>query len=766
MVTPPWVTLEHNWGGIVTEQFTRHVDPGLASAAAWGRPLCVLWQPGSIGAEVVRQLTEPQPVWFIDQYVICTRVGESGPATDFAVVAEVADIRALEQQNGLWVNALVFAGDESDTALVGEVEALATRVGAALVLAPGLTEATALTAWFTSLLENLIDELSHRRSAAPSSGREVEAELSFGNEDEFQEDADPEPEPEAEPGPGSPRVLEAAISRADTAAPQAFRAGTSHTIALRVGDGTGALVARTTDGELAAIDSEDLTEGAAAEIAVWAIGGAVQRRGVQIGRSRMSTTASFEVLVPAGVLEFTLQVALILNGRVAQSGVIRGPVTPTGRAARRAGAYPIEFLVGPELADLGALNDSAATSTLTLIEDAAAVHQFAPPAAASAEALFDRPINSIEIQRFADHFDDAIKKLLDAQSFSQQSGWLTSKTKGARTFAELARLGHTAYLALVDEFANTDPARLRAVTNSRLIHLAVFDAVEGRMALELFYDRERPDLDGGWCAGFETALDTGTCPVCPPWDPDTTVASPVPVCPAGFWGVRKSIERVPHPAPTEAAPAELSNHSIAREVPLTSLGNLCIGVSDRADAGAAPAPTAAMATAIAATLGAREVSLVRDWQTWQAEVRDHSPELLILLTHTEKESLELGAGQLIDRDLIKNGFVRTPFSPAAPGPVVLLLGCDTATASGLGSFVQTFRNRGASVVVGTIGQTLGRFAAPIAGDLVALFTADAGPESVGETLTALRRTTLKKGWVTGLLLTAFSDASYRLTRSG
>lgn len=790
------------------------IDPDLAFLPQWGWPLRVLRDAGGVAAGVADEPAgpaDPGRVGGLLRIVDLAALG-AGSIADFAFIADDADVRALARTYGVRVNALVYSGTLDDAGLWSQVRALADQLCATAIIVPDVDDGTSLASWF----ERVVEEVSHQdpldvaigkastrgiaiigRSEVgapledirgrmrdsyishvvrtrgqvtvrlppvlelPAQGAAIDDEVDPAHQvREVREanelDIDLLPEPDAR------RILEYAITRDGVAATAAFRGGAAHEFAIWIGDGlSGAAHARTPAGEPAFIDDPDLAEGARAEVVVWARDLAMQRRVVRIGRSRKSETASFDIVVPAEPADFALYVALVLDGRLAQSGVIRGPVTATGDATE--GGEPIEFVVGPELADLGVVAPGGGADAMTLIEQGDTVHGMAPPGSGE-EALFDRPIGSIELSRLDDHFEQSVQILVTAQSDSKKSTWLASKD-GAKAFAELAAIGFRAYRSLVDAFANPEPERLRAITDSTLVHVAVFDAAESRLAIELLYDREKPDPGAGWCAGFDEALETGTCPVCRPWDPAVDVEGPIPVCPAGFWGVRKQIERVSQEFVSPEIPAALHNRRSAPGATLEGLANLRVGVSDRVDSAAVDAkkPTEVMLDAIRAAVPG-EVSLIRDWTTWRTEIESGRPQLLVLLTHSEQQSLELGAADLVDSDRIKSTFVRTPFADSPPGPVVLLLGCDTSTTTELSSFVQTFRARGASVVIGTIGRTLGRYAAPIAGELIALFNDPAGPATVGEALTIVRRRTMRKGWVTGLLMTAFTDSSYSLRR--
>ena len=800
-------------------------DPDLDATPEWGWPMRVLYAPGTATSEVAGRLGDgSQRGWFSDLVTFLPHDDPHlGATVDFAFVADAADVRRLAEMRGLRVNALVYTGAADDLELWQSVRTMAEQLESTMIVVPHVDGTESIARW----LERLVEEISHRNpidvavgkassggvvitglageeapldnvrgrmrerylDAARSTGRTPSARIGDQTLDsvpiELAEDVDDryfhsesdgahrvrelreanEFDIDLLPEPDAHRFLQAAVTRGDDIVTRAFAAGEKHGVHIWVGNGaTGALRAETPAGEPAAIVSEDLRKDALAEVLIWAADGKLQRRVIRVGESRMSETASFEVTVAPDATQFVLNVALLLNGRVAQNGVIRGAATPFGGPPLNRHAEDIRFVVGPELADLNAIDPASRSEIVTLFEGADGLHEFLPPKNETDDAFFERGIHSIEITHLAEHFEKSIPVLVGAQSDAKKSTWLASR-EGARTFGELAGLGLDAYIFLVDRFANTDPDQLRAFTDSRLVHVAVYGGAESRIAVELLYDREKPDVDGGWCAGFAEALETGACPVCAPWSPDGDPTRPVPVCPAGFWGLRKQIERVSQEPRDGDTPGVLHNRAPAHTEGLADLWNVRVGISDRVDkvkVGTSK-PTTVMQHSIEEVLH-RKVELIRDWETWKREVGVSRPQLLVLLTHSEQHNLELGTGNLIDSNRIKNNFVRAPYSQSPPGPVVLLLGCDTATTTELNSFVDTFRNRGASVVVGTIGTTLGRYAAPIAGELVALLNDPHGPHTVGEALTMVRRRTMKNGWVTGLMTTAFTDGSYALRR--
>ncbi|MGF1599097.1 MAG: hypothetical protein ACFCVK_19615 [Acidimicrobiales bacterium] len=570
------------------------------------------------------------------------------------------------------------------------------------------------------------------------------------------------------PEPNPQRFLQAALFRDGEAVEHALAAGSQHWIHLWIGSGTtGFLRAETPEGAPAPLDPNDLRPDTPADIVVWGDHVELQRQTVMIHPSLLSDLASFVFDVPRRAEDFTINVALVIDGRVIQSGVVRAPVTPSGGKQRRADPVPMRFVVGPELVELdalGAIGDVAAGAApapstpadrLTMIEHPTGVAQ-----------MFQEQLNGLMIDKLADHFGPTLATLVGAQVDAKNAAWLRSK-HGARTFAALANQGAAAFQALVP-WALEDPERARAMIECPAIHLTMFDVAESRLMVELVYDCEPPDDDADWCDDFDTALTTGSCPSCPPWSPTSSRPLVVPVCPAGFWGIRKIIERTTTELDADGFPVVLQSKPRADTSRIDGLDRVLIGTSDRVDRSKIgnKKPTTVMLDRVKAVLG-HNPAVVTDWVSWQQAVAAGAgaPQVLVLLTHTADGSLELGAAARLKQLHMKTDIVRQPFTRDPAGPIVLLLGCDTAsTANTLSSFVATFQQRGAAVVVGTVGATLGRFAAPIAGELIASLADPASPATLGEAVLKVRRDTFAMGWVTGLLLNSFGAADYSLAR--
>ena len=154
---------------------------------------------------------------------------------------------------------------------------------------------------------------------------------------------------------------------------------------------------------------------------------------------------------------------------------------------------------------------------------------------------------------------------------------------------------------------------------------------------------------------------------------------------------------------------------------------------------------------------------VDSWTSWDTEVAEEKPSLLVLLPHTVYSDelalpgLEIGASDRRWASALGEAGIM-PGNPA----IVLLLGCETAVAGAVSyeRFPANLRRAGASIVVATLTDVLGRQAAPLAERLVALLGSTASPARLGESVVRLRRQLLSEGMPMVLALAVFGDADW------
>jgi hypothetical protein len=240
------------------------------------------------------------------------------------------------------------------------------------------------------------------------------------------------------------------------------------------------------------------------------------------------------------------------------------------------------------------------------------------------------------------------------------------------------------------------------------------------------------------------------------------------VCPFGFWAVSKVIERHAFQPGTNLPATFLVRSQPRRDRNMISLSDEAIvAVSDRVDE-VVKGSTQHLVDSVAAASGS--VRRPETWKDWSADVARGSSSLLLLLPHTvhseplDAFGLEIGSG---DRAWAAD--INERFLPPEDRPVVVaLLGCDTATTTGVGyeRFPGILRRAGAEVVVATLSEVLGRHAAPVGARLAEALYGCCGdrPRSVGEVMVGLRRRLLAEGVVMVLSLAVFGDADWLLER--
>ena len=167
------------------------------------------------------------------------------------------------------------------------------------------------------------------------------------------------------------------------------------------------------------------------------------------------------------------------------------------------------------------------------------------------------------------------------------------------------------------------------------------------------------------------------------------------------------------------------------------------------------------------------VDVADGWAAWRDAVRPAPIPLLVALPHhgirDAQDYLEIGGDQTPedDRILERGRLVHSFVNPqkAEPGPIVLLIGCETGagTATGYPTLARRFQQLHTSIVVGTLAKILGRHAAPVARELVhQLATVDDPEADFGTIMRRVRRRMLLKGYLMAMCLVALGDGDWHL----
>jgi hypothetical protein len=281
--------------------------------------------------------------------------------------------------------------------------------------------------------------------------------------------------------------------------------------------------------------------------------------------------------------------------------------------------------------------------------------------------------------------------------------------------------------------------------------------------LEFVYDRGYPVSNAKVCAAGLEALrsDAEACPGCTVPAPEEERASAPVICPFGFWSIRKIIERV---APGVSGKASTPR---AERRGLPVLDSVAFASSHLVPHEERKATQEALQQSFA------RLFLAEDWSQWREAMKER-PSLLLLMPHhgiqAKLDYLEIGDEHLpedlgkLSRAQLLRQYVNV--DGRDPGPMVLLLGCQTAARSETGyvQITHLIQEQHASIVLGTLAEILGRHAAPVARELVAELVAIKNPQTdFGTVMRRVRRRMLARGYLMALCLVALGDAEWRLT---
>jgi hypothetical protein len=270
------------------------------------------------------------------------------------------------------------------------------------------------------------------------------------------------------------------------------------------------------------------------------------------------------------------------------------------------------------------------------------------------------------------------------------------------------------------------------------------------LPLEFVYDRGGPAPDAEPCAGWATAIETGSCPVCRP-EPEPASAT---ICPLGFWGLSKIIER------------QTGTASVRADRSLRPLLGTLLAASEVVREADFESTRSALAEA-----SRTAPSIANSWDEVASAVSTCAPGLIVMMPHQavdpqfEVETLEIGGSAVLRAGQVLAHYVR---KPDGPEPIVLLLGCRTAnSALTYLNFVGEFRSRGAALVIGTTATVLGQDVAPIAQcfirELAKASLRDDHSIQLGELLRAVRRRMVAEQNAAAFALIAFGDADLVVT---
>jgi hypothetical protein len=466
-------------------------------------------------------------------------------------------------------------------------------------------------------------------------------------------------------------------------------------------------------------------------------------------QTRNSTSQSFSFTAPAdGRVMARVHIMRPGGRKLLQSAILAGDVVASESEAE---AHEPDIELNVDVV-AGNLHDP------TSAEDGQAVITDGTTAAVEQDGSF------VEID--VSQLQELLVKLVHKIETAADRHGLDAKAVG-KTLVTLARSGQqlrTRFETQLDKLASADdsPLQIASLQSGDIL------------PLELIYDGPPLSINSEICPTWQKAVREGNCNNCAGGGPDNDDA-PARVCPMHFWSMRKVIER--RSADTEKGRFHVSAESSFGRPSLRPIEAAVIAASGRV----AASDVSDLCNHAVATLKV-PAETAANWAEWVAVIHDHHPELLIAMPHNQAidgglnsalmmgEPLDESAPVPEDAALLAGSVTEAyvQLSGDRPGPIVLLLGCNTQFQEGrLTGFAGEFRKNGAALTVGTLGE-LRADQAPQAARMLLdqIVQPPKNAKSVGEVLLSTRRRLLGDGMIMALLLVANGDAEWLLPKEG
>ena len=431
--------------------------------------------------------------------------------------------------------------------------------------------------------------------------------------------------------------------------------------------------------------------------------------------------------LPAKGRQATVEILILHQGRAVQTALLTGPLL-TKRSGRS--KSPFTMSIDETMSPSALPNASAAGATVvvSMPENAAPL-------------VFDPLKQRVPFDAKA---IDAAGQDLRSLLFAALAAPPESLRAAAPVLTKLAILGATLHRHLV-------AAAGKQLADASWIHVLQLGTSD--IPFEIAYTHPMPERDDevSICAPA-----TAGATSCPGDCPDRGRSDRV--CPFGFWGTSKVVERRVHSAGRRSSMASQPSVSLACGAVIATAK-----VTDQVDTQA----SARIAAAVQALVAPGSCQRAECWDDLAREVRA-GPGIVVLITHTAGDgprstTVEIGTEPRptyrLDCTMINPGL-------RDPGPIVLSIGCDTGHLdAGFATWVQTVQDAKASVVVSALSPVSGRAVADFVerfAAILATMLAEPGEHRIGAALTRARQQTLAAGDLLGLALTATGDGDIRL----
>lgn len=456
--------------------------------------------------------------------------------------------------------------------------------------------------------------------------------------------------------------------------------------------------------------------------------------------------------VPGSAGPFEARVTVLYRGRILQTALIYAHVykhvgeRPDGDPVT---GIAIETRIRPDLEDLGRRRDFQLTLMANRNVDG---HR-------RIVAIANRYAGAVRLDAISEAVDQLNSELSRiAASPARYASGLNSE-ENRSLLENLALWGAELHAVLRETWMrDSDGSFDPSDSNVRRIQLITVKHDE-IIPLEYVYDRPAPQRGARVCPRFAEALGTGTCPSgCA-----GGANSGAHICPLGFWGLSKTIER--HCFDTIDGDYETLD-LIVQSVPdsirdTIRLGPYIVfGHSDRVK----PENVRDLLAFLSSRPG-QAVQEADGWESWKTHVQATSASLLLAYPHNDGNGVHMTLE--IRKDALRTSGLSQDYvvGPSGLPPIVALLGCDTSSsAQRFVRHISQFRRANAGLIVATIATLHANDAPPIGEALVkALFEiVEHEPAYFGDALRIAKRRLLLQSIPAAMSLVAFGDADWKI----
>ncbi len=546
------------------------------------------------------------------------------------------------------------------------------------------------------------------------------------------------------------QVFDARDVRSPERLERAFRPGAPHIVSVRIGMSDEEWLAPSPDSRF---PDEELPRNAEQHVLTVVLTAAGLLEEPLVGEIRLprdgnSSTQTFPLFVPETAERVDARILVMHANRVLQTARLRGAVGE-GEGGEGRIEVSVEARVRRDLSDLGGRSRFDGALVLNHTGD----HDPGITKACEGYAEF---FVSRDLPTLIDWIDARLSQV--AQQRKKFEGPADSPDQVA-LLRDLARKGAQLYRHIVKDGIGDGP--LARGERIQVISLVA----EARLPVELIYDRKQPAEDAQLCAGAIEGLRSGGCRACARPDDGSVV------CPFGFWGVSKILERHAH-TPDHAKTYErdfvfLDTDPGRRSGALDVLRAGVCGWTQRVPDCIGEEELAEITGAMLDATG-KPARPADSWEGLEEVVKERLASLILLLVHTDEvpndieQRAELGDGHWKIVSDIDGRYVRPD---GAGPPLVVMLGCESgAPKVDFLGFASQLRDAGAAIVL-TAGATIHTVhAVPAAASFLRALAAlpPDGSRTLGEVMRTVRREMLAEGNPMVLCLSVFGDADWRL----